>query len=180
MHHPTDRIAHATAFVTPVVEQWLEQEICSWKTLLMMEALTNEMVRCSLIYIHSKIHEKKIAPYQTTTSSFHGYCRNFINQNSSQLAPPPPHLSLSLTHTRARARMHTYTSPYISFSICYSLSFAFLFRSLSSHFYLRHLLRLQSKTLIHTAKNLQKKHPNPLTQPISSKYPPSSIEQRAV
>ena len=27
MHHPTDRIAHITAFVTPVVEHWLEQEI---------------------------------------------------------------------------------------------------------------------------------------------------------
>ena len=23
MHHPTDRIAHTTAFVTPVVEHWL-------------------------------------------------------------------------------------------------------------------------------------------------------------
>ena len=27
MHHPTDRIAHTTAFVTPVVEHWLEWEI---------------------------------------------------------------------------------------------------------------------------------------------------------
>ena len=27
MHHPTDRIAHTTVFVTPVVEQWLEREI---------------------------------------------------------------------------------------------------------------------------------------------------------
>ena len=25
MHHPTDRITHTTAFVTPVVEHWLEQ-----------------------------------------------------------------------------------------------------------------------------------------------------------
>ena len=30
MYHPTDRIAHATAFVTPVVEHWLEQEIAQW------------------------------------------------------------------------------------------------------------------------------------------------------
>ena len=29
MHHPTDRIAH-TAFVTPVVEHWLEREIAQW------------------------------------------------------------------------------------------------------------------------------------------------------
>ena len=30
MHHPTDRIVHAMAFVTPVVESWLEQEIAQW------------------------------------------------------------------------------------------------------------------------------------------------------
>ena len=29
MHHPTDRITHTTAFVTPVVEHWLEREIQS-------------------------------------------------------------------------------------------------------------------------------------------------------
>ena len=27
MHHPIDRIVHTTAFVTPVVEHWLEREI---------------------------------------------------------------------------------------------------------------------------------------------------------
>ena len=27
LHHITDRIAHTTAFVTPVVEHWLEREI---------------------------------------------------------------------------------------------------------------------------------------------------------
>ena len=26
-HHPTDRITHTTAFITPVVEHWLEREI---------------------------------------------------------------------------------------------------------------------------------------------------------
>ena len=30
MHHPTDRIAHTTAFVTPVEEHWLEREIAQW------------------------------------------------------------------------------------------------------------------------------------------------------
>ena len=30
MHHSTDRIAHTTAFVTPVVEHWLEREIAQW------------------------------------------------------------------------------------------------------------------------------------------------------
>ena len=27
MHNPTDRITHTTAFVTPVVEHWLERKI---------------------------------------------------------------------------------------------------------------------------------------------------------
>ena len=30
MHHPTDRITHTTAIVTPVVEHWLEREIAQW------------------------------------------------------------------------------------------------------------------------------------------------------
>ena len=30
MHYPTDRITHTTAFVTPVVEHWLEREITQW------------------------------------------------------------------------------------------------------------------------------------------------------
>ena len=30
MHHPTDRIAHTMAFVTPVVEHWLGQGIAQW------------------------------------------------------------------------------------------------------------------------------------------------------
>ena len=30
MHHPTDRMTHTTAFVTPVVEHWLEREIAQW------------------------------------------------------------------------------------------------------------------------------------------------------
>ena len=30
MHHPTYRISHTTAFVTPVVEHWLEREIAQW------------------------------------------------------------------------------------------------------------------------------------------------------
>ena len=30
MHHPTDRIAHTTAFVTPIVKHWLERDIAQW------------------------------------------------------------------------------------------------------------------------------------------------------
>ena len=34
MHHPTDRIIHTMAFVIPVVEHWLEQEIAQWVHLM--------------------------------------------------------------------------------------------------------------------------------------------------
>ena len=30
LHHPTDRIAHTTAFGTPAVGQWLEGEIAQY------------------------------------------------------------------------------------------------------------------------------------------------------
>ena len=30
IYHPTDKIAHTTAFVTPVMEHWLEREIAQW------------------------------------------------------------------------------------------------------------------------------------------------------
>ena len=30
MHHPTDRIAHTTTFVTTVVVHWLERKIAHW------------------------------------------------------------------------------------------------------------------------------------------------------
>ena len=30
MHHQTDNIAHIMAFVTPIVEHWLEREIAQW------------------------------------------------------------------------------------------------------------------------------------------------------
>ena len=43
MHHPTDRIAHTTAFVTPVVEHWL-------KEMYKMNAKTDK--KKSLLKIH--------------------------------------------------------------------------------------------------------------------------------
>ena len=30
MHHPTDKIAHTTAFALPVMKHWLERELATW------------------------------------------------------------------------------------------------------------------------------------------------------
>ena len=43
MQNPTDRIAHTTAFITPVVEHWLEREIAQW-VIFFQSADTNERV----------------------------------------------------------------------------------------------------------------------------------------
>ena len=36
MHHPTDRITHTMAFVTPVVEHWLERQKVGKKVKILM------------------------------------------------------------------------------------------------------------------------------------------------
>ena len=42
MHHPTDRIAHTMAFVTPVVEHWLERELAQWVSLQRRQTKASE------------------------------------------------------------------------------------------------------------------------------------------
>ena len=43
MHHPTDRIAHTTAFVTPFVEHWLEEDIAQWVFYANLHIIMKEM-----------------------------------------------------------------------------------------------------------------------------------------
>ena len=42
MHHPTDRIVHYTAFVTTIVEHWLEREIAAESEMLNQKEWMNE------------------------------------------------------------------------------------------------------------------------------------------
>ena len=46
MHHPADRITHTTAFVTPVVEHWLEREIATlgWRHNTVVGCWTNSSI----------------------------------------------------------------------------------------------------------------------------------------
>ena len=50
MHHPTDRITHTTAFVTPVVEHWLEREMAQWVH-PMRERSTSESIENKLLSV---------------------------------------------------------------------------------------------------------------------------------
>ena len=49
MHHPTDRITHTTAFVTPVMEHWLEQEI----QMLLQNNLPLKTLKINSIFFHN-------------------------------------------------------------------------------------------------------------------------------
>ena len=60
MHHPTDRIAHTTAFVTPVMEHWLEQEIAQAKVTM-------------TIYAGIYLHLCEFAPVCVYTCDLHLY-----------------------------------------------------------------------------------------------------------
>ena len=67
MHHPTDRIAHTTAFVTPVMEHWLEREIAQmmlWFTPIIWN-LIKQCVLCCLCdgaYKRTLAANQKILP----------------------------------------------------------------------------------------------------------------------
>ena len=69
MHHLTDRITHATVFVTPVMENWLEWEIAQWvhhegsirrptapwaNDLTTQSALETLLLRCKVWYSGTK------------------------------------------------------------------------------------------------------------------------------
>ena len=64
MHHPTDRIVHTTAFVTPVVEHWLEREIAQW---------IHPMKDRSDDPSH---HERTLFTRSYISLLFHGYAQN--------------------------------------------------------------------------------------------------------
>ena len=50
MHHPTDRIAHTTAFVTQVMEHWLEREITRVKDRTDGERRNSLLLLCVLLF----------------------------------------------------------------------------------------------------------------------------------
>ena len=62
MHHPTDRITHTTAFVTPVVEHWLEREIAQWIHPMKDRSENMNIVISALTLKKSKIQKCKLPP----------------------------------------------------------------------------------------------------------------------
>ena len=65
MHHPIDRIVHNTAFVTPVVEHWLEREIAHcWKQLKLPEVKNSQNTNILKTgkWLFSIIFQDKVVP----------------------------------------------------------------------------------------------------------------------
>ena len=68
MHHPTDRIAHTTAFVTPVVEHWLEREI-----LIVIKDALAICFSANSVYVSIKMGSSRCALCSPTDNCKHTY-----------------------------------------------------------------------------------------------------------
>ena len=97
MHNPTDRIAHTTAFLTPVVEHWLEREIAQWvhHDGSIRRSITSERVAYVAAAGFLSLSEWSFTPYkliiQTISDSnlliynyylkgklIHGFCKPYL------------------------------------------------------------------------------------------------------
>ena len=79
MHHPTDRITYTTAFVTPVVEHWLEREIAHegsiWRPIApWANALTTEL----------HLAPRRSESWQKIFKIFEYWCELWIISNHQQ------------------------------------------------------------------------------------------------
>ena len=63
MHYPTYRIAHTTAFVRPVVEHWLEQEIAQWVPQWINETTYRTMSKCCTLELLMYVGRKHVRIY---------------------------------------------------------------------------------------------------------------------
>ena len=64
MHHPTDMIAHTTAFVTPVVEHWLEREIAQWVISEEGNVLFNDALNTFYFLLYGVGHVVEVVIYR--------------------------------------------------------------------------------------------------------------------
>ena len=75
MHHPTDRIAHTTTFVTPVVEHWLEREIAQW--VHPMKDRSDDLSRKSERFFHGATSHSQLVRIDFMQSNSNMY-KNFF------------------------------------------------------------------------------------------------------
>ena len=83
MHHPTDRIAHTTVFVTPVVVHSLEREIAQW--VQPMKDRSNDPSH----------HERTFLPRSYISLSYHGAISRSLTTELYLALLPQSYISLS-------------------------------------------------------------------------------------
>ena len=91
MHHPTDRIAHTTAFVTPVMEHWLERELSAKddsfskrkNQLLSLHALFFSNQQQGIFYMHHLTHR-----IVHTKNLLYQFWRSSLITRNSSMCPP--------------------------------------------------------------------------------------------
>ena len=99
MHHPTDRIAHTTAFVTPLMEHWLEREINQWVHPLKDRSDDPSPHERTLLprsyillpeYIIHRVHNKNIKIIFNIHKNFQQYFLFLAQHNESSCVPCTP------------------------------------------------------------------------------------------
>ena len=125
MHHPTDRIAHTTAFVTTVVEHWLELEIAQWVHHMKdrsNDSSHHERMPLPRSYISLPAHtdtqidvhtDGYINMYRQTCTYIHTHTRTNTCTHTHIQTHMYKHTHVQTcthvqTHTRARTHTHTY------------------------------------------------------------------------
>ena len=87
MHHPTDRITHTTAFVTPVVEHWLEREIAQWVH-PMKDRSDDPSHHERTLYLWAMSHSPKSDKFNNTQPVIHTL-KNIPKNPTNKQTPPP-------------------------------------------------------------------------------------------
>ena len=69
MHHPTDRIAHTTAFVIPVMEHWMEQKIAQMDPSTMKDRSDDPLYPEQMLYLSTFKTSQWDGAYKRTLSA---------------------------------------------------------------------------------------------------------------
>ena len=92
MHHPSDRITHTTAFVTPVVEHWLDHMVKHFFKKLSLHKASRGNDHFYIIFLRQKIAFEII--YMKIPPLLPKY--EFVSQT---ILPPPPCPEVIITYT---------------------------------------------------------------------------------
>ena len=114
MHHPPQRIAYTTVFVTPVVVHWLEREIAQWVHPMKDrpdDPSHHEQMLLSRRYISLRIgNEDVIVVIYCQFGNLHTYIHTYIHTQICAYIYAYLHTCI---HKHIHAHIHTYIHTHI-------------------------------------------------------------------